>query len=272
MDEVTFIIKTFERFYCVKRLVRSILKYYPNAKILIADDSEISCKEYFERRYPNVKVYNLPKDSGLSYGRNYLVDRVDTNFFVLLDDDFVFDKKTDVEKGLILIKENNLDILGGYFRNYSIVEKPIDHLKVIIQNVIKWERPLNYIGKLQFDNKTRILYANYVNYEFPEYQETDITHNFFIAKTNVVKNINRWDNELKLHEHTAFFWCAKNKGLKVGFSSCLSVQHKPIKLKKYSGFRNRDFIQVFMNKYNIEKIIATYDGENETIHERKSLD
>ena len=99
MNDITFIVKTFERFYCIKRLVKSIFKYYPDANILIADDSEVSCKTYFYKKYGdgNITVYELEKDCGLSYGRNFLLERVKTKYFVLLDDDFVFDKRTNIE-------------------------------------------------------------------------------------------------------------------------------------------------------------------------------
>ena len=38
-DEVTFLIKTFEREYCLKRLLDSIKKYYPNNRVIILNDS-----------------------------------------------------------------------------------------------------------------------------------------------------------------------------------------------------------------------------------------
>ena len=59
MNDVTFIIKTFERPECIKRLVKSIYKYYKDAIILVGDDSKISCKKYIEQKYydKNIKVY-----------------------------------------------------------------------------------------------------------------------------------------------------------------------------------------------------------------------
>lgn len=267
MKDITFIIKTFERFRCVKRLVKSIYDKYPDANVLIADDSEKSCKEYFMNTYTdkNIRVYEIEKDSGLSIGRNYLLDRVRTRYFVLLDDDFVFDNKTDIVKGLTILKENDLDILGGYFRNYSSVNGWFGALKVLIQEVIRFELPNNYIGNLNYDETSGTLFADYRIYDFPEYVRTDITHNFFIAKTEVIREKNRWDDELKLQEHTAFFLKAKLNGIKVGFSNLISVKHKPERLKKYNSYRNRNFVQLFMKKYNIKKIVATYDGNEQVV-------
>ena len=269
MKNVTFIIKTFERFKCVKRLVNSIYRYYPDAIILIGDDSEISCKQYFAKHYTgkDLTVYVLPKDCGLSYGRNYLLDRVKTDYFVLLDDDFVFDKRTDIQTGISILSEKGLDILGGYFRNYSEVYKFTDNFKVLIRHMFHLEIPYNYIGKLMLDKETRILNADYITKEFPDFTLTDITHNFFIGRTNVIRTKNRWDDDLKLHEHTDFFLRGKANGLSVGFTNQMSVQHKPIKPKKYNDFRNRDFVKLFMEKNDIKKIVATYNGKEEKVTE-----
>lgn len=262
MDNVTFIIKTYERFYCVKRLVKSIYKKYPNAKVLIADDSTLSCKSFFNEKYPDkdIKVYELENDCGLSAGRNYLVDRVKTEYFVLLDDDFVFDKKTDVKKAEEIIIDKNLDILGGYIRNYTEINNIPTHIKCLIQRLIKYEKPANYLGTINYDKKTKTLQVDYKRKEFPLYTESDIVLNFFIARTNVVRDRNRWDDELKLQEHTAFFYTAKKNGLRVGFSNEFSVQHRPIKLKAYGAYRGRNFTKVFMKKNDIDRIIATYDN------------
>ena len=60
--------------------------------------------------------------------------------------------------------------------------------------------------------------------------------------------------------------------LKVGFTNELSVQHHPVKLKKYSEKRNRNYTNVFMDKYAIDKIVANYDdnrGQVITLRENK---
>lgn len=264
MQNVTFIIKTFERPSCIKRLVKSIYKKYPDASILIADDSDSSCKEYLEKKYSvkSLEVFELEKDQGLSFGRNYLVDRVKTKYFVLLDDDFVFDSKTDIQAGLDLIEKSNLDILGGYIRNYCMEDGFVSYVKLIIQNLIKYEKPANYMGTFSFDEDERKLYVKRIRNDFPEYKETDIVLNFFIAKTDVIRTINRWDDELKLQEHTAFFYKAKLNKLKIAFTNKFSVQHKPLRLKDYGTYRGRDFTQLFLEKYDIHEVISTFeDGE-----------
>lgn len=271
MENLTMVIKTFERFECVKRLVKSIYTYYPDAIIVIGDDSEQSCKQYFDTAYPNKNliVYELPSDCGLSYGRNYLLKQVQTDYFLLLDDDFVFDKKTDIEYAFSLLKEKKLDILGGYLRNYKTICNPFDRFLVFWESVFRYEVPANYIGKIQFDEENRDLYVNYIIHDFPEFVYSDIVLNFFIAKTIRIIEDNPWDEELKLQEHTPFFFMAKQKQFKIAFTNHLSIRHKPVRLKKYNNFRGRDFVQLFMEKYDIHRIISTKDGSGETIRNRE---
>lgn len=262
MQNITFLIKTFDRPSCVKRLVKSIYRYYPRTKVLIADDSRgQSCKQYFAKRFPDkeITVYELEPDQGLSFGRNYLVDRVSTDYFVLLDDDFVFDSKTNIEGALEIVKEKDLDILGGYFRNFAVRNGFISLVKLAVQNVIHYDNPANYLGAFRYCEDDHVLYIDRVRHEFPDYVETDIVQNFFVARTSVIRDVNRWDDELKLQEHTAFFYKAKQNGLKVAFSNIFSVQHKPVRTKSYRAYRNRNYFQLFMEKYGIQKVISKDD-------------
>ena len=181
-----------------------------------------------------------------------MLDHVNAEYFVLLDEDFLLDNKTDLETGLLLLKQNNLDIIGGYFRTNSTVYHPWDYVKVLIRDIFRLEERSNYIGSLTMSHEDRILYADLTTNRFPDFSLTDITHIFFIGKTKVIREQNRWDDELKLHGHLAFFLNAKQNRLKVGFTNKMSVQHRPIRSKKYRSFRNRDFYPLFMKKNNIK--------------------
>ena len=218
-----------------------------------------------------MQYYNLEKDCGLSAGRNFLLNKIQTKYFVLADDDFVFDQKTNLERAVQILEEKKLDIIGGYIRNYKIVKSNWDKLFVLIQKILKYELPTNYIGTLKMEGNT--FYADYTVHSFPEFAETDLVLNFFLAKTERIKEIHGWDPKLKLQEHTEFFYRAKLNNLKVGFTNELSVQHHPVKLKKYSEKRNRNYTNVFMDKYAIDKIVANYDdNRGQVITLRENLE
>ncbi len=65
-------------------LIKSIKKFYPSLHNIVADDSKSPVHR------PDVEYHVLPFDSGLSKGRNFLVKKVKTSYFLLLDDDFCF--------------------------------------------------------------------------------------------------------------------------------------------------------------------------------------
>lgn len=273
MDEVTIIIKTLDRCDCLINLLNSIFKKYPKIRVLVGDDSEISSKEKILSKFNqyNLQYYNLEKDCGLSAGRNFLLNKIQTKYFVLADDDFVFDQKTNLERAVQILEEKKLDIIGGYIRNYKIVKSNWDKLLVLIQKILKYELPTNYIGTLKMEGNT--FYADYTVHSFPEFAETDLVLNFFLAKTERIKEIHGWDPKLKLQEHTEFFYRVKLNNLKVGFTNELSVQHHPVKLKKYSEKRNRNYTNVFMDKYAIDKIVANYDdNRGQVITLRENLE
>jgi glycosyltransferase involved in cell wall biosynthesis len=273
MDEVTIIIKTLDRCDCLINLLDSIFKKYPKIRVLVGDDSEISSKEKILSKFNqyNLQYYNLEKDCGLSAGRNFLLNKIQTKYFVLADDDFVFDQKTNLERAVQILEEKKLDIIGGYIRNYKIVKSNWDRLFVLIQKILKYELPTNYIGTLKMEGNT--FYADYTVHSFPEFAETDLVLNFFLAKTERIKEIHGWDPKLKLQEHTEFFYRVKLNNLKVGFTNELSVQHHPVKLKKYSEKRNRNYTNVFMDKYAIDKIVANYDdNRGQVITLRENLE
>jgi len=122
--ELTAIIKTFERPKELKRLVQSIRRFYPHMKIIVVDDS----------REPTlldgVNTIVMPFDSGISAGRNRALSDVTTKYILLLDDDFVFYRKTDFNAALKYIAEyEDIDIMGGTVVNLPLY-KVNDYTKV----------------------------------------------------------------------------------------------------------------------------------------------
>ncbi len=265
MEDVTIIVKTLDRYECLRKLLKSIFKKYPNVNVLIGDDSEKSSKDIVLKEFDGYKIkyFNLQKDIGLSAGRNFLLKNVETKYFFLLDDDMIIDKKTNLEYALQKIKEENLDILGGYCRNYKIINNKFDKILVFFEKLLKYELPTNYIGTLNLDQDT--FYAKYITHEFPEYKVSDIVLNVFVGKTKSVLDMGGWDENLKLQEHTEFFYRAKLNNLKVAFTNKLSIQHHPVRLKKYKQKRERNYTNIFMDKYNIKKIVSEYDDKRGTV-------
>src|SRR5262245_50391305 len=68
-DRVTFGITAFERPQHLVKLVDSLLRYYPSARIIVADNGHQKAVLPTQ-----VEVLNLPHDCGLSAARNALID------------------------------------------------------------------------------------------------------------------------------------------------------------------------------------------------------
>jgi hypothetical protein len=108
VPELTALIKTFERPAVVRRLVASIQRLYPELRIIVVDDS----------RTPSViegtETIAMPYDSGIGAGRNEGLQRVQTKYVLVLDDDYVFSRKTRLNDALVLMERlPEIDIMGG---------------------------------------------------------------------------------------------------------------------------------------------------------------
>lgn len=178
LSELTLLIKTFERPYAVKRLVKSIKRHYPVVKIVVIDDSRKPLT------ISGVKMVHLPYDSGASVGRNTALEQIMTKYFLLLDDDFVFSRRQNLG-ALVEQMERypNIDILGG-----RVIDLPL----YIVHNF--QDMPLN--NKSLAESKLGTVYG--------ENTIVKKTTNFFIAKTNSVKKV-KWNETLKTEEHSEFF-------------------------------------------------------------------
>jgi beta-1,4-N-acetylgalactosaminyltransferase 2 len=73
-QNITLLIKTFERRNCLLQLVRSIRKYYPEVRILIVDDSKNP--EIIKDKYLDYHI--LPFNQGISYRRNHGLRHIKT--------------------------------------------------------------------------------------------------------------------------------------------------------------------------------------------------
>lgn len=75
-ENVTVIFKSFERQKMAKRLYENLQKYYPGVRVVIADDS----RKPLDLQGDSLTIIQLPFNSGLSYGLNQALERVDTPY------------------------------------------------------------------------------------------------------------------------------------------------------------------------------------------------
>jgi glycosyltransferase involved in cell wall biosynthesis len=211
-SDVTAVIKTFERPEVLGRLIASIRKYYPELRILVADDSRFPCI----RR--DVDYYTMPFDSGLSAGRNLLVERVKTRYTLVLDDDFVFFKDTKIEKLHDILESSDIDLVGGVVLHQNRDESSKPGLLELQDGVLRYQRDRWYSEELGC-------------------KICDVVPNFFMARTGALRRV-KWDDALKIAEHKEFFLRAKGN-VKVASCDHVKVMHQPERTRYYNRYRNR---------------------------------
>ena len=220
MDDVTFLIKTFERPDICKRLLTSLLRFYSDVPVVVADDSLNPCGDY-KKSHPDSITLVLPYDVGLSAGRNTLLQYCETEYFVLLDDDFVFTKYTEILPLMELLRAGLCDIAGGGVKVKGEVTHFEGFLDTHIWNQLKFRLAENITGPTK----------------------VDVVLNFFAGVTDTVEAVG-WDKDLKLGEHLDFFLRCKEAGLRVVYHPDVICDHcKAKSLNKHSVWQYRKLFQ-----------------------------
>ena len=222
MREIAFCITTFERPQCCKNLVESIRRFYPDVNIYVADQGK------YTTDYEAEKI-RLPYDCGLSYARNYLWRNTSEPFKLLLDDDFIFTKQTDISK----------------FRTL------IDHCDVVCGGVIErgkmrhYEHDLRRVGsRLYYDQPKR----EWMEIEGIKCRQVDLALNFGLFRANT----DTWDDALKICEHTDYYLRFEGKLL---YTPEVVVNHLRLRPPKYKRLRRRpEFYADFMRKHGLTEI------------------
>lgn len=205
--------------------------------LLIGDQNK---KENIINQNPNWHYtyhYNLPFDCGLSYGRNFLVDKaykLGCKYCLITADSILFTDKYDFNPIIETMEYKNIGLVG-----------------LELKNRVYWNCDISLIEKEHFlldaPKREQWICDGII------YQPCDVVKNFFIAKTETLMDI-QWDKNLKLAEHEDFFWRYSRK-YKVYFTDYINATYIGDKYKKgeYAQYRSRigKFRQLAKEKYNL---------------------
>ena len=243
---VTVIMKTFQRPRTAARAVEHLRRYYPEIRLLVADDS----REALAFHHPGAEVVRLPFDSGISRGRNALLERVETEYFLLMDDDNWFSRQTRLERMLGILERERFDILAChvYLRRYTDRMFPKRRLNGFFMNLRLEDGALRMLDEPH--QKTRA------------WRVCDLVENFFLARTQRVREMGGWDDRLKVAEHMDFFMRAQRAGLKVGYTPRAGVDHVHLHRERASkdyapfrGYRQDEFRRIWIAQHGIRRIV-----------------
>jgi GT2 family glycosyltransferase len=243
---VTVIMKTFQRPRTAALAVDHLRRRYPEIRLLVADDGS----DALAFAHPGAEVLRLPFDSGVSQGRNALLARVETEFFVLIDDDHCFSRHTRLERMLAILQRGRFDILGGdvFFRRPT-------------QRLFPKRKLSGFCMNVELEDGTFSMRAA-PREATRAYRVYDVVENFFLARTQRVRAFGGWDERLKTSEHFDFFLRARRAGLRVGSTSRVSVDHVHLQRERrspeYFWFRrdrNPDFRRIWIEQHGIRRFV-----------------
>lgn len=248
MKKIAILYTTFIRPELAHQTLFSIYQnWQDNFFLLVADQGEpedrkliFPFSEEFATFMEKLKYFHLPFDCGLSFARNFLVEKaleMKIDYCLITADSIQFTPQT-IEK---------LQAAISYLRS----DKALGILGFELNGRIPWEFFMDIKdghfflkkpGDLKTDEKTGL-----------RVKECDICRNFFLAKTKILSKI-RWDDELKLCEHEDFFWRFKQAGYKAAWTPNISAEYINSKTPQYEGFRNRiytEYMQLLQKKYHL---------------------
>jgi glycosyltransferase involved in cell wall biosynthesis len=263
VNNVSILIKTLERESHLIQLLKSISNLGFNGPIFIADDSKVPYEESIREKFShlNISYLQLPYNTGLAEGRNQMLKGVSTPYFLLCDDDFVFDKRTRVPLMVSLLENHKLDLLGGVFFQHNRKTRIGKLLLKINYFFIRYKFILPSFQFYEYHAGFRIL-KNKISLFSISYKNPvticDMTHNFFLARTEKVKSFGGWNSILKVGEHENFFIRAKLAGLKVGTTRMCGVVHDQWTLNSeaYKSLRIKavDYQKLALEEFGINSL------------------
>ncbi|MBR6562795.1 MAG: glycosyltransferase [Clostridia bacterium] len=221
--DVTFIFKSFERQSMAKRLYRCIRRYYPDAHVVIADDSKKPLKLKGER----LEVVQLEFNRGLSYGLNRALERVGTKYTMRLDDDMLLTPLTRIHEQLdFLEKRKNIDICAV---QACSAPKPLPP-KQAAADYLKFD--MKESGReLLIPHRTQIDESHFVFGKTP---------NCFLIRTDKYKALG-YDDNIRMIDHHEFFMRAAGVLVAVADVSSFVFHYHNRFDRKYDVYRS-DFL------------------------------
>jgi GT2 family glycosyltransferase len=215
-DQVTILIKTFERPETLQAMVWSIREYCGSVRIHVADDSrDPKPCEGVDLMIP------LPFDTGISEGRNVLMRSVKTPYAILADDDFVVERDSRLDRLVDLMETTPFYLIGGSVDD----SERLDRLQCFCLRQ-EGDKLLRWRPDPDLKDADGVIPCSFVR-------------NFFICRPEQILAMGGWPPELKQGEHYAFFVHLLGK-IRVGYAPDVYVKHaKGVGGSFYQKHRNR---------------------------------
>lgn len=215
--DVTFAVKTFLRPRTMDRCLAGIRETTFAGHVVVADDSDT----HWSTQDSRVTVVELPFNVGISQGRNAALAEVKTKYVLFSDDDTVYTRASNWQKAYEYLEAHpEVDAVAC-----TLIEVPTFRTHI-------------------YGSKADTLYAKS---DDPMYEPGQLVHglpfrlmtsNDFLARTESIRSIGGWDDELRLNEHRDFFSRASGKLVFVQDPEIYAFHARTPWNKKYQKYRH----------------------------------
>lgn len=254
---LTVVTKTARRPLLVLRMAQSIRDVYGGDLPIIAyDDGPGNYSEdvWGEiQRFPLMRyVITDNEDLGISKGRNLAIKSVETKYFMLVDDDNVFNNYTNIKRMIEILDTTDAALVGGKFTGYRDYS---GMLKVTTEKSKNKTTLTLYKGSCTAANQSIV--------NFPECFRCDLTSNVFLARTANILDVGGWSEELRVAEHKDIFLRLKALGQKVVYCPEFQVFNKKatekseLNSKGYNKLRKGARLRKMKNLFHHRWLLST---------------
>ncbi len=221
-QDVTVLVKTFQRPDALRRLVASIRRFYPSIAVVVVDDSE---KPLEPVPQGITRYWPLPFNSlGVSAGRNFGLRQVETEYVLVCDDDMVFGRRTDLAKMLHTLLTTRFDVVSCLWMDH-------EPWRSIRRGYRRYE------GTLEITDGVLVHRPGATRGTVDGLPVFDIVHQFFLARTEAL-GPDPWDARFKVAgEHVDLFLSLGERGLLSTRLPDVVVDHYPELPPAYEPFR-----------------------------------
>lgn len=260
-ESISICVATVRRPYCIQRFINSVRANFPEIPIIVGDQEKPN--QYLHAYYEaaGAKVVYVGQDAGVGVARHAAIAKVQTEYILFCDDDFIFSNETQLDAPLqILEHDRDIDIVGGAVRDL------IGRIDAPFSTVRRWEQ------FFALDRKRRIVLTTMIDSFTPQKKEVDGVP-YFLADTVLNWKLVRrsafergagWDPRFKCNgEHSDFYFNIKeNTNIGVAYCPYFTVYHHSPEDYSYIVKReDQDGFKRLAEKWGIDEVLDIDDKQ-----------